>query len=130
MTLVGRHRPELFSLRYAIRMYGLINGQGHSGNAMAWVMDDQTLVVVQNSNAQADQEGVKRTVYPVTSVTVSSLGLTAETDTGQISLVQAPCVCGAGPTATAYPALPDVGKKIDIQPLVEMPAWVRPAAGL
>lgn len=131
MTLVGRHRPDLFSLRYAVKMYGLVSGLGHSGNGMVWVMDDQTVVVVQNSNAQTDQaEGVKRTVYPVTGITVSGLGLTAETDTGTLSVVQAPCVCGAGPTATAYPALPGVGQKIDLQPMAEMPGWVQPAATL
>jgi hypothetical protein len=128
MTLVGRHRPELHSVRYAVKMYGLVSGLGHGGNGMAWVLDDQTIVVVQNSPATPD--GVQRTVYPVTEVRVSGLGMTAETDTGTLSIVQAPCVCGAGPTATALPTLPDVGKKIDLQPLTEMPPWVRPAATL
>ena len=94
-------------------------------------MDDQTVVVVQNSNAQQDQaEGVRRTIYPVTEVRVSGLGLTAETDTGTLSVVQAPCVCGAGPTATAWPVMPDVGKKVDLQPMDSMPDWIRPAATL
>lgn len=129
MTLVGRHRPELHSMRYAAKMYGLVSGNGHSGNGMLWVMDDHTVVVVQNSNSPSDQaEGVSRSVYPVTSVSVSSLGLTAETDTGPVSVVQAPCVCGAGPTATAFPALPDPGKKIDLQPLTEAPEWMHRAA--
>lgn len=127
MTLVGRHRPDLFSLRFAVKMYGVVTGLGHAGNAMAWVMDDRTLVLVQNSNAQSDQmEGVRRTVYPVTEVRVSGMGLTAETDSGSLSIIQAPCVCGAGPTATAYPALPDVGTKMDLQPMTEMPDWIRP----
>jgi hypothetical protein len=129
MTLVGRHRPELHSMRYAIKMYGLVSGLGHSGNGMAWVMDDQTVVVVQNSPT-AQPEGVTRSVYPVTEIRVSGLGLMAETDTGTLSIVQAPCVCGAGPTATAFPAAPEPGKKIDLQPLTEMPEWVRPAATL
>jgi hypothetical protein len=129
MTIIDRHRPELHSMRYAVKMYGLVSGLGHSGNGMAWVMDDQTVVVVQNSPS-TQPEGVKRTVYPVTEVRVSGLGLTAETDTGTLSVVQAPCVCGAGPTATALPTSPDVGKKIDLQPLTEMPGWVRPAATL
>jgi hypothetical protein len=116
-------------MRYAIKMYGLVSGQGHSGNGMVWALDDQTIVVVQNSPT-SQPEGVTRSVYPVTEVRVSSLGLTASTDTGDISVVQAPCVCGAGPTATAFPAYPEPGKKIDLQPLTEMPGWVRPAASL
>lgn len=129
MTIVGRHRPELHSVRYALKMYGLVSGLGHSGNGMVWALSDGTIVVIQNSpNAQPD--GVARSVYPVTDVRVSGMGLTAETDTGTISVVQAPCVCGAGPTATAYPAYPDPGKKIDLQPMEAMPDWIRPAATL
>jgi hypothetical protein len=129
MTLVGRHRPDLHSMRYAIKMYGVVSGLGHGGNGMVWVMDDQTVIVIQNTSDQSEG-GVKRTIYPVSQVTVSGLGLTAETDTGTLSLIQAPCVCGAGPTAIAYPAMPDPGKKLDLQPLTEMPDWVRPAATL
>ena len=128
MTLVGKNRPPLHSMRYAVKMYGLVSGLGHGGNGMAWVMDDQKIVVVQNSSTSPD--GVQRTVYPVTEVRVSGIGLTAETDTGTLSVVQAPCVCGAGPTATAMPQTPDPGHKIDLQPLTEMPGWVRPAASL
>lgn len=128
-TLVGRNRPELHSMRFAIKMYGLVSGLGHGGNGMVWVMSDQTVVVVQNSPT-AQPEGVARSVYPVSEVRVSGLGLTAETETGTLSVVQAPCVCGAGPTATAFPAYPEVGKKIDLQPMTEMPEWVRPAATL
>jgi hypothetical protein len=129
MSIVGgKHRPNLHSLRYAVKMYGLVTGNGRGGNAMAWVMSDQTVIVIQND--PSDPEGVKRTVYPVTEVKVSSLGLTASTDTGEISIVQAPCVCGAGPTAIAYPEMPPAGTKLDLQPMVEMPEWVRPAGTL
>ena len=126
MTIVGRNRPELQSLRFAAKMYGLISGLGHSGNAMIWVMSDQTVVVVQNSSSEP--EGVRRSTYPVTSVRVSGIGLTAETDTGTLSMVQAPCVCGAGPTATAFPAVIEPAKKLDLQPVTEMPDWIRPVA--
>lgn len=125
MTIIGRHRPELQSVRYAVKMYGLVSGPGHSGNAMVWALDDQTIVVVQNASNEPD--GVRRSTYPVTSLRVSSLGMTAATDVGEISLVQAPCVCGAGPTATALPTVTEVGKKIDLQPLTEMPGWIQPA---
>jgi hypothetical protein len=127
-SIVGRHRPELHSMRFALKMYGLVTGNGHGGNGMLWAMDDHTVVVIQND--AGSPEGVRRTIYPVTEIRVSSLGLTASTDTGNISVVQAPCVCGAGPTATASPGTVDVGKKIDLQPMTEMPGWIHPAATL
>lgn len=125
MSIIGRHRPELQSLRFAVKMYGVVSGLGHAGNAMVWALDDQTVVLVQNAPNEPD--GVRRTVYPVTEVKVSDRGLTAETDTGTLMLIQAPCVCGAGPTATAFPAAPDPGHKIDLQPAPVMPEWVKPA---
>lgn len=127
-SIVGRHRPELHSMRFALKMYGLVTGNGHGGNGMLWAMDDHTVVVIQND--AGSPEGVRRTIYPVTEIRVSSLGLTASTDTGNISVVQAPCVCGAGPTANAYPVVADVGKKMDLQPMDAMPDWIRHAATL
>ena len=95
---------------------------------MVWALDDHNVVVIQNSSDEPD--GVKRTAYPVTEMRVSGMGLVAETDTGTLSVVQAPCVCGAGPTANAYPVVADVGKKMDLQPMDAMPDWIRHAATL
>lgn len=116
--------PPLQRMRFALKAYGKASGQGHRGDAMLWIMEDQRAVLVQNAHGEPD--GVRRIEYPVEKVTVTSFGVMVAIP-GQdeaLALVQAPCVCGAGPTATALPEPMLEGHRLDLQTVDTMPEWV------
>lgn len=85
---------------------------GFSGNAMTWIMpaddemDSPHVIVIANANLTGGRSTVVRWVMPVMGIEVSKFGITVRlgsrgggplADTGQsMSVVQAPCVCGAG----------------------------------
>lgn len=125
--LVGNRKPPLQSVRFAAKMYGQIQGMSHHGKAMVWLLDDPTNTAVVVQNAPGTEDGVSRTTYDVEAVKVSSMGMTVGTTQGDLLVIQAPCTCGAGLTATALPMTALPGHKIDLQPAEVMPAWIRRA---
>lgn len=132
--LVGNKRPPLQSMLWIAKVYGQVSGLGHRGKAMVWIMEDQTAVVVQNAPGEPD--GVKRATYPIDRVVVRPPGVaihvTPDPDRPQesgdapmiIDVVEASCVCGAGPTATAIPTPLQDGFKVDIRQTGTKPKWV------
>lgn len=132
-SLVGAKRPPLQSMVWLAKVYGQVSGMGHRGKAMVWLMADRTAVVVQNAPNEPDS--VTRTVYPIDRVQVRPPGvaihiasdpdhLPADDQPLVIDVVEAPCVCGAGPAAVAIPQPLEAGHKIDLRAATEMPEWV------
>jgi hypothetical protein len=128
---------------FVLRMYGSLYQNSplapqHYGKAMVWIMEDRTMVIVQNSLSQ--RGGVDRHVYPVNTVSASAKGMTitfnppedavpseyAAWAEATLTVVAAPCVCGAGPTGVATPIAPIEGIYIDVEPAKSVPEWINP----
>jgi hypothetical protein len=130
------------SVVFVLRVYGNLyqstpRAPQHYGKAMVWILEDRTMVIVQNSLTSG---GVDRFVYPIDTVSASPKGMVvrfpvpedavpseyAEWADTNLTVVAAPCVCGAGPTGVATPILPVEGMYTDVVPAKSMPDWINP----
>jgi hypothetical protein len=125
---------------FILRMYGNLYQNSplvpqHYGKAMVWILEDRTMVIVQNSLTTG---GVDRHVYPIDTVTASPKGMVVRFPTpvdavpseyaawaeATLTVVAAPCVCGAGPTGVATPVPPVEGMLTDVEPAKSVPDWI------
>jgi hypothetical protein len=107
--------PTKIPVEYVSKVWGHHSGAPGvpSGNAMTWIMVPDPkdpdpdrhgphVIVVFN----APMGAVTRVVLPILRVEATSRGITVVLADGtQYMVLQAPCVCGAGPAGTAYPLM-------------------------